>query len=68
MDKRRAAIASKKADQEAAEKSKHPGDRHKREREEVSERNGKTTVKKVGTVRLAFLTICDDISRNFLGG
>ncbi|KAF8532055.1 ubiquitin family-domain-containing protein [Gautieria morchelliformis] len=44
MDKRR--VASKKADQDAAEKSQHQGDRHKREREETSERNTKTTVKK----------------------
>ena len=47
MDKRRAAIASKKADQDAAERNKQQGDRHKREREDVLERNPTTTVKKV---------------------
>ncbi|KAF8517349.1 hypothetical protein JB92DRAFT_2906603 [Gautieria morchelliformis] len=39
----------------AKKKSKHPGDRHKREREEASEKNAKTTVKKVRTVHLTFL-------------
>ena len=47
MDKRRAAIASKKADQDAAERGKQQGDRHKREREEAPEKNAKATVKKV---------------------
>lgn len=54
MDKRRAAIASKKADQDAAERSKLQGDRHKREREEPPERNAKAIVKKVRNFHFLF--------------
>lgn len=57
MDKRRAAIASKKADQDAAERSKLQGDRHKREREEPPERNAKAIVKKVRNFHFLFRRI-----------
>lgn len=60
MDKRRAAIASKKADHDTVEKSKQQGDRQKREREEGPERNGKMTAKKVQMAPPRYIITLDD--------
>lgn len=55
MDKRRAAIASKKADLDAAEKVKQQGERRKREREEGPEKKVTRAAVKVSPCYLGCL-------------